>query len=158
MAQPEEIVLPDALHIIPSSASNRAEGSLSTTAGQSDNQSAMRKIQELLLRGEKQKAYHYALDERLFAHALVIASGIDKEAFKEAVNDFVRSDLGVEAGAPTNGLESLRVAYSLFSGQPSMAGEYYTSSRRFITYRKSSAMSRTCEVITILFINGLPCE
>jgi COPII coat assembly protein SEC16 len=100
--------------------------------------SALAKIQELLLRGERRQAYHFALDEKLWAHAMVIASGIDKEAWKEVVNEFLRTELGVkdderrlpamsrsnEPPPPaTNGREWLRVAYSLFSGQGPAAGE-----------------------------------
>ncbi|KAL0071380.1 hypothetical protein AAF712_001237 [Marasmius tenuissimus] len=101
--------------------------------------SSLDKIQEFLLKGEKRKACHYALDQKLFAHAMVIASGIDKETWKEVVNEFLRSELGskdlaskasvnpafahslapngIGAPATTNGREGLRVAYSLFSGQ-----------------------------------------
>lgn len=122
MEQAEEISLPDALHIAPVSKDAHADTGL-PPVNHSNHQPAMQKIQEYLLRGEKQKAYHHALDEKLFAHALVVASGIDKEAFKEAVNEFIRSDLGVQAGTHVNGLESLRLAYGLFSGQPSMTGK-----------------------------------
>ena len=89
--------------------------------------SALETLQDFLLRGEKRKAYHYALDERMWAHAMVISSSVDKEAFKEVVSEFVRTELGVKTGsrpdAPvTNGYESLRLAYSLYSGQASTAG------------------------------------
>jgi COPII coat assembly protein SEC16 len=95
------------------------------------------KIQEFLLRGDRQSAYHYALDEKLWAHAMVIASSIDKEAWKEAVNEFLKSDLGAredtsrvsqtnssETVSKINGRESLRVAYSMFSGQGAAAGVF----------------------------------
>ncbi|KAJ3551642.1 hypothetical protein NP233_g13043 [Leucocoprinus birnbaumii] len=88
------------------------------------------KIEEFLLRGERRQAYHYALDQKLWAHAMVIASSIDKEAWKEVVSEFIRADLGVKGSgsfalpgradshtSPVNGREGLRVAYSLFSGQ-----------------------------------------
>ncbi|KAJ7449829.1 Sec23-binding domain of Sec16-domain-containing protein [Mycena latifolia] len=96
--------------------------------------SALDKIQDFLLRGERRKAYHYALDERLWAHAMVIASSIDRDAWKEAVNEFLRTEVGAKDNRPrttaslpgadasqslTNGREGLRVAYSLFSGQGS---------------------------------------
>ncbi|KAL5490502.1 hypothetical protein ACEPAI_5335 [Sanghuangporus weigelae] len=86
-------------------------------------------IQDFLLRGEKREAYHYALDEKLWAHAMVISSSIDKEAFKEVVTEFVRTELGVKTesrsdGSVTNGLESLRLAYSLYSGQSSSAVQH----------------------------------
>ncbi|THH10201.1 hypothetical protein EW145_g1508 [Phellinidium pouzarii] len=91
--------------------------------------SALETLQDFLLRGEKRKAYHYALDEKLWAHAMVISSSMDKEAFKEVVNEFIRTELGVKpgtrAGAPVmNGHESLRLAYSLYSGQSSTAVQH----------------------------------
>ncbi|EIW85171.1 hypothetical protein CONPUDRAFT_97967 [Coniophora puteana RWD-64-598 SS2] len=82
--------------------------------------SALDKIQEFLVRGERRKAYHYALDQKLWAHAMVIASGIDKEAWKEVVSEFLKCELGVPteaAGSPGSSREWLRVVYSLFSGQ-----------------------------------------
>jgi hypothetical protein len=89
------------------------------------------KIQEFLLRGERRQAYHYALDEKLWAHAMVIASNIDKEAWKEVVNEFLKAELGTKdetshgssyktsesPASATNVREALRVAYSLYSGQ-----------------------------------------
>ncbi|KAF9246504.1 Sec23-binding domain of Sec16-domain-containing protein [Melanogaster broomeanus] len=94
--------------------------------------SSLDKIQEFLVRGQRRQAYHYALDEKLWAHALIIASSMDKEAWKEAVNEFLKAELGArEAHQHTtpsvrgkdvlppqpNGREWLRVAYSVFSGQ-----------------------------------------
>lgn len=96
--------------------------------------SALNTIQQFLYRGEKIKAYHYALDEKLWAHAMVIAGSIDKEAYKEVVNEFVRTELGTKNGLQPmqlsarpqppimNGWEPLRLAYSLYSGQSSNAG------------------------------------
>ncbi|CEL51590.1 COPII coat assembly protein sec-16 OS=Neurospora crassa (strain ATCC 24698 / 74-OR23-1A / CBS 708,71 / DSM 1257 / FGSC 987) GN=sec-16 PE=3 SV=1 [Rhizoctonia solani AG-1 IB] len=88
---------------------------------------ALDKIQEFLLQGERRQAYHYALDERMWAHSMLIASSLDKDAWKEVVNEFIRSELGVRTdqkkpspfgGDPSvaNGREPLRVAYSLFAG------------------------------------------
>jgi hypothetical protein len=97
--------------------------------------SALDKIQEFLVRGERRQAYHYALDEKLWAHAMVIASSIDKEAWKDVVSEFLKGELGVhdaqrtalvgrgrEPVPPSNGREWLRVVYSLFSGQGPTAG------------------------------------
>ncbi|KAH9926213.1 Sec23-binding domain of Sec16-domain-containing protein [Fomitopsis serialis] len=84
------------------------------------------KIQEFLLRGERRAASHYASDQKLWAHAMVIASSIDKEAWKEVVTEFVRTELaskpqvpGTHTKATADGREALRVAYSLFSGHGS---------------------------------------
>jgi hypothetical protein len=99
--------------------------------------STLDNIQDFLLRGERRQAYHYALDQKLWAHAMVIASSIDKEAWQEVVNEFVRTELGRKldvvhnsafghgpAGdsSITNGRESLRIAYSMFSGQGAASG------------------------------------
>lgn len=117
---------------------DRAEAPIAITTLRPSN---LDKIQEFLLRGERQKAYHYALDERLWAHAMIIASSIDKEAWKEVVGEFVKNELGTKGNASRstaymrsapvgdpstqlNGRESLRVAYSLFSGQGATAGAF----------------------------------
>ena len=97
------------------------------------------KIQEFLLRGERRQAYCYALDEKLWAHAMIIASSIDKDAWKEVVNEFLKAELGVKEEtsqgrsypkikdalpSSTNGREGLRAVYSLFSGQGSVASAF----------------------------------
>ena len=83
------------------------------------------KIQEYLLKGERRMAYRHALDEKLWAHAMLIASSVDKEAWKEAVNEFVRTELGADAPeASSVGREPLRMAYSLFAGQGYAAGKF----------------------------------
>lgn len=90
--------------------------------------SALDRIEKFLLCGERQKAYHYALDEKLWAHAMVIASSIDKEAWKEVVDEFLKTELRLKDNAsqnsPVKDRNSLRVAYSLFSGQGAAAGLY----------------------------------
>lgn len=102
--------------------------------------SHLEKIRDLLLRGERRQAYHYALDEKLWAHAMVIASSINKEAWQEVANEFIKSELGLRvssgssgadrnrsgsvSGPPSgsNGYESLRAAYSLYAGHGASAG------------------------------------
>ncbi|KAF5391379.1 hypothetical protein D9757_001871 [Collybiopsis confluens] len=85
--------------------------------------SALDKIEGFLLRGERRQAYHYALDQKLWSHAMIIASGIDKEAWQEVVNEFLKTELGshsrtsASSTAASNGREGLRVVYSLLSGQ-----------------------------------------
>ncbi|KAH6918573.1 Sec23-binding domain of Sec16-domain-containing protein [Coprinopsis sp. MPI-PUGE-AT-0042] len=110
--------------------------------------SSLKKIEELLMRGERKQAYVYALDQKLWAHAMVIASSIDKEAWKEVVNEFIQTELGSHeeqpqqphsahsassfttntsdsqtvVGAPTTGgRDGLRVAYKFYSGQGAAA-------------------------------------
>lgn len=98
--------------------------------------SHLEKIRDLLLRGERRQAYHYALDEKLWAHAMVIASSINKEAWQEVANEFIRTELGLREGggssgadrsrsgsiSGSNGYESLRAAYSLYAGHGASSG------------------------------------
>jgi len=97
--------------------------------------SALDKITDFLIRGERRKAYHYALDEKLWAHAMVIASSVDKDAWKDVVNEFVRAELGrsdqpraatglqvANLQPSSGGREALRVAYNFFAGQGAAAG------------------------------------
>ncbi|KIY43549.1 hypothetical protein FISHEDRAFT_31670, partial [Fistulina hepatica ATCC 64428] len=118
-----DFTMPHDATLLYSSMSNPdAERPISVTALRP---SSLKKIQDLLLQGDRRQAYRLALDERLWAHAMVIASSIDKESWQEAVNEFVRGELGVQRidGAQSqplvNGREGLRAAYRLYSGQGS---------------------------------------
>jgi hypothetical protein len=109
--------------------------------------SALEKIQEFLIRGERRQACHYALDEKLWAHAMVVASSIDRDAWQEVVREFIRAELGSKEvneektrpnnprrgslpTASSNGREGLRVAYSLFAGQGAGSGMFTFTSLR----------------------------
>ena len=98
--------------------------------------SQLNKIQRHLLRGDRRAAYQYAADERLWAHAMVIASSVDKEAWKEVVTEFLRAELSSSGaahhsldgkGSQANGREPLKVAYSLFAGQGPASGKRLSS-------------------------------
>jgi hypothetical protein len=98
------------------------------------------RVQSLLLSGKRREACHYALDQKMWAHAMIISSSMDKEVWKDVVNEFLRTELGVQMNNPAapalrpdllpapamqgsvNGRESMRVLYSLFSGQGTAAG------------------------------------
>ncbi|TCD71886.1 hypothetical protein EIP91_000018 [Steccherinum ochraceum] len=82
------------------------------------------KIEELLVRGERRLAFQYAADEKLWAHAMVIASSVDREAWRDVVKEFVHAELASTAtgssealASAVKGREALRVAYSLFAGE-----------------------------------------
>lgn len=93
--------------------------------------SSLDKLTDFLVRGERRKAYHFALDQKLWTHALIIASSIDKDAWKEVVNEFVRAELGstntnaasgyTSSASLASGREPLRVAYNFFAGQGAAA-------------------------------------
>ncbi|CAG8549189.1 12834_t:CDS:2 [Acaulospora colombiana] len=87
--------------------------------------SSLDKVQEFLMRGDRRQAYRSALDEKLWAHALLISSSVDQDAWKEVVHEFIKSELALSQ-TTSNGMnplesnqgsrESLRIAYGLFAG------------------------------------------
>lgn len=93
--------------------------------------SSLAKIEEFLLAGERRQAYQYALDEKLWAHAMLIARSLEADAWMEAVQVFLTTELdAVSSAMPSNdksahALQGLKVAYGLFGGLGA-------SSRKFI--------------------------
>jgi hypothetical protein len=125
--------MPDAHRVIPES-SSQSNGPISTSneiISPTQKFSAINRIEDFLLRGERHQAYQYALEEKLWPHAMIIASSIDKESWKGVVNHFLRDELGGSRnidGLPfINSRENLRVVYSLFSGQGAAAVQELTS-------------------------------
>ncbi|KAG8802519.1 hypothetical protein FRC17_006397, partial [Serendipita sp. 399] len=93
------------------------------TATYQTKASSLEKIQEHLLHGERKQAYRLALDERLWAHALLISRDLDEESWSEAAHEFIRIELSSQSTGydphssnPSDGRESLRLAYGLFAG------------------------------------------
>ncbi|KAG0362449.1 hypothetical protein BGZ54_008620 [Gamsiella multidivaricata] len=78
-------------------------------------------LQEILRQGDLAASVRHAIESHLWAHALVISSHGDRELWKEAVNGFVSHELSGQDGLHANGRASLRVLYSLFSGQSEKA-------------------------------------
>ncbi|KAG8840277.1 Protein transport protein Sec16A [Serendipita sp. 411] len=108
------------------------------TATYQTKTSSLDKIQEHLLHGERKKAYQLALDERLWAHALLIARGLDEESWTEAAHEFIKIELssqgvGYDPQQPfsSDGRESLRVAYGLFAGDGPSALKLLVPPARF---------------------------
>lgn len=76
------------------------------------------RLSALLLRGEKKLAVQYALGERLWAHAMVISSCLDKATWGEVVRAFAKAELGgVEDGGKQR--DALRLTYEMFAGSGS---------------------------------------
>lgn len=124
--------------------------------------SQLNTIQKHLLRGDRRAAYQYAADQSLWAHAMVIASSVDKEAWKEVVTDFLRSELSPKdasgsalhasdsKGASSNGREPLKVAYSLFAGQgPASSMSCCTHNGSRYSYHMSSPRVAPAEAFGI---------
>ncbi|CEH17944.1 Regucalcin gene promoter region-related protein (RGPR) [Ceraceosorus bombacis] len=84
------------------------------------------RVQTLLRAGERREAVALAVEGKMWAHAMVIASSVDRELWKSVVEQFTDSELSARSSAEglpqaTEDVDrhSLRVAYALFSGQES---------------------------------------
>lgn len=69
------------------------------------------RLQTMLSRGQRHEAVAFAREQRMWTHAVIIASGMDKETWRDVVSAFMREELNGEKN------QTLRVAYGLFSGQ-----------------------------------------
>lgn len=65
-----------------------------------------------LLSGDREKAVWSAVDNRLWGHAMLISSTMDKHVWKQVVQEFV----GREVRAKGNNTESLAALYEIFAG------------------------------------------
>ncbi|KKY22994.1 putative copii coat assembly protein sec16 [Phaeomoniella chlamydospora] len=74
--------------------------------------SAVEQIRIFLLHGEREKAVWDAVDHRLWAHAMLIASTLDRTVWKQVVQEFVRQEVKT-VGENT---ESLAALYQCFAG------------------------------------------
>lgn len=81
----------------------------------------LQKLQGMLLRGDRRQAVEYAVAHKMWAHAMTIASCVDKECWKQVVSDFIEQEVGAAetslSGQGRGDLQGLKVAYNVFSGQ-----------------------------------------
>lgn len=82
--------------------------STSTTAAATPAQ--LSALSDMLVSGDKRDALEYASGHGLWSHALVIASSLGPELWKETLNRFIQAELAGE------GVAGLRASYSLFAG------------------------------------------
>lgn len=64
----------------------------------------------MLASGDKRDAVEYAASHGLWSHALVIASSLGPEVWKETIGRFVKEELATE------GVACLKASYTLFAG------------------------------------------
>ncbi|KAL4992851.1 Sec23-binding domain of Sec16-domain-containing protein [Aspergillus falconensis] len=69
-------------------------------------------IRNNLLIGEREKAVWNAADTRLWGHAMIIASTLDKSVWKQVVQEFVRREVRSTSGNS----QSLAALYEIFAG------------------------------------------
>ncbi|EEQ91606.1 COPII coat assembly protein SEC16 [Blastomyces dermatitidis ER-3] len=76
------------------------------------NVDGMETIRRCLLAGEREKAVWGAVDRRLWGHAMLISSTIDKSVWKQVMQEFVRR----EVKAVGNNTEPMATLYEIFAG------------------------------------------
>ena len=69
-------------------------------------------LRRILLQGEREKAVWHALDRRLWAHAMLISSTMDKTIWKQVLQEFIRQ----EVKSSWDNTESLASLYQIFAG------------------------------------------
>ncbi|CAF9906306.1 vesicle coat component [Imshaugia aleurites] len=73
---------------------------------------AMEELRKLLLHGEREKAVWHAVDNRLWAHAMLLASTLEKDVWKQVSQEFVRQEVKTFG----DNTESLAALYQIFAG------------------------------------------
>ena len=72
----------------------------------------MEALRKLLLHGERERAVWHAVDNRLWAHAMLLASTLEKKVWKQVSQEFVRQEVKTFG----DNTESLAALYQIFAG------------------------------------------
>lgn len=73
---------------------------------------AVDELRNLLTKGDREKAVWHAVDQRLWAHAMLLSSTLDKNIWKQVVQEFVRKEVKKIGG----NTQALAVLYEIFAG------------------------------------------
>ena len=76
------------------------------------NPEAIEGLRKILLQGEREKAVWYAVDKRLWGHAMLISSTLPRDIWKQVIQEFVRHDVRTVG----DNTESLAAMYAVFAG------------------------------------------
>jgi hypothetical protein len=66
------------------------------------------------MQGDRENAIHKAVDQKMWGHALLIASSVNQNAWRETVEQFIRSEL---RDTGTKDFDSLRFLYGVLGGE-----------------------------------------
>ena len=84
----------------------------STSIPENVNQNAIEELRKILLHGDREKAVWLAVDNRMWAHAMLIATTLDPKIWKQVSSEFIKQEVK-SFGENT---ESLSALYQIFSG------------------------------------------
>lgn len=73
---------------------------------------SIEELRSSLLQGDREKAVWGAVDRRLWGHAMIIASTLDRSVWKQVVQEFVRREIR----STTANAQSLAALYEIFAG------------------------------------------
>ena len=73
---------------------------------------AMEDLRNLLMHGEREKAVWHAVDNQLWAHAMLLASTLEKKLWRQVSQEFVRQEVKTFG----DNTESLAALYQIFAG------------------------------------------
>lgn len=90
------------------------------------------KLEEYLIQGDKDGACQFAVENDMWAHALIISQNQSSESFKRVMSQFIDRELfstgdELKVQVPGN-KKALRMLYSVFSGAGADAGKERGSS------------------------------
>ena len=94
----------------PSSGIVRHGGSINKS--ENVDQGAMEELRRSLLQGDREKAIWLAVDNRMWAHAMLIATTLDPKIWKQISSEFIKQ----EVKSYGENTESLSALYQIFSG------------------------------------------
>jgi COPII coat assembly protein SEC16 len=150
----QEILLPQAASLSSAEESQSFGVTASSLALTSMNQSSadptalatynlttdfLRSIRSLLMQGDRPGAIRKAVDQKMWGHALLIASSVSEIVWRETAEQFIQSEL---RGAGSQEFESLRFLYGVFGGEGLNAvNELLPPTNRMISSIHSSATS-----------------
>lgn len=90
----------------------RSRSNTSTVQAEPVDAQAVKDLQKMLARGDREKAVWHAVDQRLWGHAMLLSSTLSKDIWKQVVQEFVRKE--VKKVGQNN--EALAVLYEVFAG------------------------------------------
>ena len=74
----------------------------------------LRSMRSLLMQGDRQNAIRKAIDQKMWGHALLIASSVNQIVWRETVEQFIQSEL---RDTGTKDFDSLRFLYGVLAGE-----------------------------------------
>ncbi|KAJ3121220.1 hypothetical protein HK098_003897 [Nowakowskiella sp. JEL0407] len=100
-------------------------------------------IESLLLKGDRSGACDVTVAKELWAHALIIASNVDKDKYNYVVTEFLKAQFGRGVGGELPGEDrpALQVIYGLFGGLGAAAGNIGAKVERSSSYMLSLGSS-----------------